>query len=113
MFLIKIERVLSISNPYQMQELVYILKEKVYFNLSDDHLWFSIFSRPLSVKFTRVQRCVCCFVLLFLGMLFDILYYDQVQEAKNETTIDGLSIGPLYFTKQQVFVLIIFLCIFS
>jgi hypothetical protein len=36
--LIKIERILPISNLDQMRELVYILKDKVYFNLFDDYL---------------------------------------------------------------------------
>jgi hypothetical protein len=42
-------------------------------------------------------------------MLLDILYYDQVEEAKNETKLDGLSLGPFYFTKEQVFLLISFI----
>jgi polycystin 1L2 len=103
LFLLKIERVFPVSNEYQMRELVNSFSEKTYDNLTDDHLWFSIFSRPSSTRFTRVQRCVCCFVLLFIGMLLNILYYDQIEEAKSETTADGLLIGPFYFTKEQVY----------
>jgi hypothetical protein len=103
LILIKIERVLPVSNDDQIRELVNSLREKVYYNLSDDHLWFSIFSGPPSTKFTHVQRCVCCFVLLFTAMLLNILYYDQLEVVPNETQVDGLLLGPFYFTKQQVY----------
>jgi polycystin 1L2 len=103
LILIKIERVLSVSNDDQMREFVYTLSQKIYYNLSDDHLWYSIFSRPLGTKFTHVQRCICCFVLLFTMMLLNILYYDQTHETDNGTIINGFSLGPFYFTKQQVF----------
>jgi hypothetical protein len=109
-YLIKIERVLPISNDDQIRKFVYSLKEKVYYNLSDDHLWFSIFSRPLATKFTRVQRCICCFVLLFTGMLLNILYYDQMEQEKNQTGLDGFTLGPFHFTKQQVFFQISITC---
>jgi hypothetical protein len=107
--LLKIERTLPVSNDDQIRELVNSIKEKVYYNLTDDHLWFSIFSRPPSTNFTHVQRCVCCFVLLYIGMLLDILYYEQVREAKNETKLNGFSLGPFNFTKEQVFLLISFI----
>ncbi len=100
--LIKIERVLPVSYDDQMREFVYPLSERAYFKLSDTHLWFSIFSRPSATKFTRVQRCICCFVLLYLVMLLNILYYDQSKEANDETRIGGLLLGPFYFTPQQV-----------
>jgi hypothetical protein len=71
--------------------------------MSEGHLWFSIFSRPPSNTFTRVQRCTCCFVLLFTAMLLNILYYDQAAEAKaSNTTGSSLSFGPLYITPEQV-----------
>jgi hypothetical protein len=106
-YLIKIERVLPISNDDQMRKFVYSLKEKAYYNLSDDHLWFSIFIRPPATKFTHVQRCVCCFVLLFTAMLLNILYYDQIEGAKNQTGMNDLTLGPFHLTKQQVFFQII------
>jgi hypothetical protein len=100
--LFKIERILPASDNDQMREVVYPLSEKAYYSLSDGHLWFSIFSGPPLTKFTRVQRCICCFVLLFTVMLLNILYYEQEQKAKVETRAGGLSLGPFYFTPEQV-----------
>jgi hypothetical protein len=110
--LIKIERILPVSNDDQMQEFVYPLSERAYYKLSDDHLWFSIFSQPPVTNFTRVQRCICCFVLLFTVMLLGILYYDQSTDVNSETRIGGLLLGPFYFTPQQVFIIFLFFLIF-
>ncbi len=88
------------AGEYQKQQLTYVLSKQAYYSMSDGHLWFSIFSRPLSSKFTRVQRCTCCFVLLFTSMLFKILYYEQL---KTSTINNGdLSIGPFYFSREEV-----------
>jgi len=69
--------------------------------MSDGHLWFSIFSRSLSNKFTRLQRCTCCFVLFFLTMFFNILYYDLIEEEEDNDQLI-LSFGPFHIKLQQV-----------
>jgi hypothetical protein len=74
-------------------------------NVSDGHLWFSIFLRPPSNKFSRVQRCTCCFVLLFITMLFNILYYQQIDQSKTEEK--GFTLGPFYITIKQIYMGII------
>jgi succinate dehydrogenase/fumarate reductase cytochrome b subunit len=79
-----------------------VLSKQAYHSMSDGHLWFSIFSRPLSSKFTRVQRCTCCFVLLFTAMLFNILYYEQSEASKTASDYADLSMGPFYFSREQV-----------
>jgi hypothetical protein len=88
----------------EKKEFSYILSKKTYQSVSDGHLWFSIFSRPPSNRFTRVQRCTCCFVLLFTSMLLSIMYYDLSAEAKvtNKTEPNSLSFGPLYISPEQV-----------
>ena len=99
----RIERVLPVANDYEKQQFSYVLSKRAYHNMSEGHLWFSIFSRPPSNYFTRVQRCTCCFVLLFVSMLLNILYYDQMQQAKSiDTSQTSLSLGPLYITPEQV-----------
>ena len=86
----------------QKQEFAYLLSKQAYHSVSEGHLWFSIFSRPPSNRFTRVQRCTCCFVLLLTSMLLNILYYDQAAEAKGQAAAGGLAVGPLLITPQQV-----------
>ena len=103
----QIDRVLPIAGELQQQEFSYLLAKRAYFSFADGHLWFSIFTRPASSPFTRVQRCTCCFVLLLFAMLLNILYHDQAEVAKTEGT--GLAVGSLYFTSEQVRWISIFL----
>ncbi|CAF1416666.1 unnamed protein product [Rotaria sordida] len=99
-----IERILPVASEMEKRAFFYMLSKKAYHNVSDGHLWFSIFSRPSSNKFTRIQRCTCCFVLLFSSMLLNIMYYDLSVEANmsKKTVGNSLSIGPLYITPQQI-----------
>ncbi|CAF1517802.1 unnamed protein product, partial [Adineta steineri] len=99
-----IERTLPIASEAEKQDFSYVLSKKAYHSVSDGHLWFSIFSRPPSNKFTRVQRCTCCFVLFFTSMLINIMYYDLSNEANasGETHSGALSIGPFYIAPQQI-----------
>ncbi|CAF1389386.1 unnamed protein product, partial [Adineta ricciae] len=67
------------------------------------HLWLSIFSRPPSTQFTRVQRCTCCFVLLFVSMFLNIMYYDLANETKSTDGLN-LSFGPIRIGPQQIMI---------
>ena len=78
----------------------YKLQKRTKRNISDEHLWLSIFTRPAQSSFDRMSRVTCCFVLLFLSMLFDILYYEQVEDAVANDS--PLVLGPFYLTQQQV-----------
>ncbi|CAF4238484.1 unnamed protein product, partial [Adineta steineri] len=102
----KIERILPVAGDIEKQQFSYILSKKAYHSVSDGHLWFSIFSRPPSNQFTRVQRCTCCFVLFFISMFLNIMYYDLSTEAKtnNSTNTASLSFGSFYLNSQQVII---------
>ncbi len=79
--------------------------------ISEDHLWFSIFSRPVANNFTRVQRCTCWFVLCFISMFLNIMYYDLSTKAQISNSTVSLSLGPLYISSQQVIWMIFFIII--
>ncbi|CAM4771183.1 unnamed protein product [Rotaria magnacalcarata] len=96
-----IDRLLPVAGDAQKTDFTYLLSKKTYDSMSDGHLWFSVFSRPPSVKFTRTQRCTCCFVLLLMSMLMNVMYYDLSAEAKTTTT-GGISMGPFFITPEQI-----------
>ena len=101
----QVERVLPVAGELERNEFSYRLTKQVYQRISDGHLWFSIFSRPPANKFTRVQRCTCCFILLFVSMFFNIMYYGLSTDAdKNGSNNEraSLAFGPLYISVQQV-----------
>ena len=99
------------ASELEKQEFSYVLSKQTYHKISDDHLWFSIFSPPIGNKFTRVQRCTCCFVLFFISMVLNIMYYDLSTEAKTNSSASSLSLGPLYISSQQVFKILFFILI--
>jgi hypothetical protein len=96
---------LPVAGEIEKGEFSYILSKQAYHSIADGHLWFSIFSRPPSNKFTRVQRCTCCFVLLFISMFLNIMYYDLSNQAKMNNSIKtvSLSFGPLYISSDEVY----------
>ena len=77
------------------------MSKQAYHSMTEGHLWLSIFSRPPSNKFTRVQRCTCCFVLFLTAMLLNILYYDQMNEVKANAQ-SSLVFGPIYLSREQI-----------
>ena len=58
-----IERSLMLSSDYDKTRLNYLLKKQMKNNLRDNHLWLSIFARPVQSSFTRLDRLTCCFLL--------------------------------------------------
>ena len=93
-----LERLLPVAGDKQNTELAYLLEKQTKSNLSDGHLWFSILARPVQSSFTRLDRLTCCFVLMFLSMLMNILYYG----VNDESNPNALKIGPFSLTPEQV-----------
>ena len=94
-----IERILPISLEKEKTQFNYLLGKETKEKLSDDHLWFSIFARPVQSSFTRLDRLTCAFVLLSISMLMNIMYYGMTNTASS----DGLKIGSfLNITLQQI-----------
>ena len=98
-----IERIMPLSSQEDKLKLKYLLSKQTKQKLSDAHLWFSIFARPAQSAFNRLDRLTCCFVLLSISMLMNIMYYGM----DNSPNQDGLKIGPVNLTLQQISVGII------
>jgi polycystin 1L2 len=85
----KIERNLLPSLDEEKRKYKYLLAKQAKQKLSDEHLWFSIFARPVQSSFTRLDRLTCCFVLLSISMLMNILYYGvNTKSSSNGVKID-------------------------
>lgn len=94
-----INRLLSVAGDAQKTDFKYLFEKQTKEKLSDGHMWFSIVARPAHSSFTRTDRLTCCFVLLLLSMLMNILYYGDTKETPAS---EGLQIGPVSITPQQV-----------
>ncbi|CAH1781664.1 unnamed protein product, partial [Owenia fusiformis] len=63
-------------------------------NMREDHLWLSIFSKPVESHFTRVQRLMCAFTLLLSYMLTKIMFFDvPSDEPKLQQQIGSIHIS--------------------
>ena len=68
----KIEREILPATPSQLQQFRYLFHK--FSHIADSHLWFSVFARPVSSTFTRVQRLSCCLFFISSVMLFNALF---------------------------------------
>ena len=93
-----IDRLLPVATEVQKTNLQYLAAKETKKKISDEHLWLSILSRPVQSPFTRMDRVTCCFVLLFITMLMNILYYGVDKDANRS----GLEIGPFMITPTQI-----------
>ena len=96
-----VDRLLFIAGHSQKTELKYLLRKRTMDSFKDGHLWFSVLARPVQSSFTRLDRLTCCFVLLYVSMLFNVVYY-----GSSDSSSIGLVVGPFSFTAEQVFYLL-------
>ncbi len=92
-----ISRTIPVAGNSQKEEFKYMAKKRVEESLRDNHLWLSIFTKPLNSSFTRFERTLCCFLFLFICMVINIIYYGSASSGES-----GLSIGFINITRQQV-----------
>ena len=50
-------------------------------SMKDDHLWWSIFSRPVQSRFSRKERVSVSYALIFLTIVTNGMFYNQQQET--------------------------------
>ncbi|KAA3678286.1 polycystin 1L2, partial [Paragonimus westermani] len=94
-----IDRLIPVSSDQEMNKLNRSFSENLSRGLSDEHLWLSVVSRPVTSRFTRVERVACCLTLLFLTMLTSGMFYRGEGAVKQP---DLLSIGPFALSSSEV-----------
>ncbi|XP_066985426.1 LOW QUALITY PROTEIN: polycystin-1-like protein 2 [Macrobrachium rosenbergii] len=95
----KIDRLLQIAGEQEKTNFKHLFEARSTKNISDAHLWFSVFLRPPRSRFTRCQRVGCCFALLFLSMLVNAMWYGTVTEQPGT---GGLQFGPFNLSPEQI-----------
>ena len=77
----------------------YVLKAGVTRNVSDDHNWWSIFSRPVRSRFNRKQRVSVCMAMLMLTVVSCGMYYNGTETI----ILDPLThLGPIPLDARDV-----------
>ena len=95
----RIDRCLFVAGERQKTQIKFLIQKQSKEKLKDNHLWLSIFTRPVQSSFTRLDRVTCCFVLLYITMLMNIMYYGVVNSSNSSS---GLKVGYFYVTTEQV-----------
>ena len=77
----------------------YLMKTNGTTKIKNDHVWFSVFSRPLRSRHTRKQRVSLCMAFVCLSFLAGAMLY----RGGEERVTDGLfSFGMLSFDPLDV-----------
>jgi polycystin 1L2 len=98
----QIERLLPLSTEVQKTQLLRLVKKEAKEKFKDGHLWLSIFLRPKQSTFSRMDRTICAFCLLYMSMVMNLAYY-SVSSTPAEPG-SALVIGPLTITLQQIII---------
>ncbi|UYV63030.1 hypothetical protein LAZ67_2002890 [Cordylochernes scorpioides] len=94
-----IDRLLPVAGKDEATQFSHLFRLTTQKNLSDGHLWFSVFMRPPKSRFTRCQRAASCMALLYLSMLVNAMWYGQVPSKPGA---NAFSIGPLSMSPEQI-----------
>ncbi|XP_065682979.1 polycystin family receptor for egg jelly isoform X2 [Hydra vulgaris] len=97
-----LERILPVAGPEDMTTFNHLFFSTSQKNISDNHIWFSVFIRPPKSRFTRVQRLSCCLTLLYCTMLTNAMFYQVGGESS-----ESIQVGPLSFNPRQIGIAVI------
>uniref|UniRef100_A0A7M5WZ65 Uncharacterized protein n=1 Tax=Clytia hemisphaerica TaxID=252671 RepID=A0A7M5WZ65_9CNID len=104
----RVDRVFRQSSQAQLKEFNYLFVNKAKRDLSDAHLWFSIYARPPRSSFSRCQRLSVAMSILFTHMLANLMFYGR-QPAGSPATEN--KVGSFSINMQQIFIAVISACI--
>ena len=98
----EVDRVLPVAGQEEITGFNHLFFSTARKNLTDEHLWISIVSRPTRSTFTRLQRLTCCLVLLFTTMIarrvkpiYLMLRSNETCEFRNVTIITSFQLGSI------------------
>ncbi|XP_022236795.1 polycystic kidney disease protein 1-like 3, partial [Limulus polyphemus] len=94
-----VDRLLPVAGKAQLSEFSHLFSTTSQKNLTDGHLWFSVFTRPPRSRFTRVQRVSSCMALLYLSMLVNAMWYERTSDQPSPNAV---KFGPFSLSPEQV-----------
>ena len=73
----QVDRTVGVAGLRELTSFNHLFWVRTRRDLTDNHIWFSVWHRPPRSHFSRVQRLTCCLCLLFTAMMCSILFYQQ------------------------------------
>ena len=95
----QVDRIMPIAGQEEVDGFEHIFFSTARRNLTDEHLWISVLSRPTKSHFTRAQRLTCCLTLLFSTMLANAMWYKTEGETSGDQVIRA---GPIILSVQAL-----------
>ena len=95
----EIEIFISDATEEELTDFSYLFSTKTRFDLTDAHLWFSVYARPPRSPFTRSQRFSVAVTSLFCAMLASLMFYRAM--PRDEPAKEN-QVGAFDFTWRQV-----------
>jgi hypothetical protein len=95
----QVDRVIPVACRGDMTTFQHLFAQSIKKKFTDNHLWFSVFSRPTKSNFTRLQRISTCMSLLFCTMIANAMLYKADSPNSGKQAIE---LGPIKFTMSQV-----------
>ena len=98
----KIERELFVACNAQKSQIKYLMNKQAKHYMMENHMWFSVFYRPIQSSFTRLDRVTCCFVFHYLSMLLNIIYFGVISTSSNSSKVSLNFVGVFSINLDQV-----------
>jgi len=98
----KLERELFVASEWQKKEIRYLMKKQSRHYLMDNHLWMSVFYRPVQSSFTRLDRVTCCFLFHYISMFLNIVCYGILTISSSNSFSNKLDLTLFKISLQQV-----------
>ena len=69
------------ASDEELRNPKYLMKTAGNRKITDDHIWWSVFTRPIRSRFTRAQRVSICMAMIMLSMLANAMFY-KIEPAR-------------------------------
>ena len=82
----QIDRLTAVASPHELTAFSALFASNSKKNLTDGHLWVSVFLRPYQSNYTRLQRLSVVISVTFLTMVVNAMFYET--EPPNVTRFE-------------------------
>ena len=99
----QIDRKIKPATEEDLADFKILFQEKLMKDLGDAHIWFSIFLRPPTSRFTRLQRLSCCLTILCLTMVSSAMFFGA-GPASAADDANAIAIGPIKLSLKMIII---------
>lgn len=100
----QVQRILPVADQEEIKGFKHLFFTTARKNISDEHLWLSVVSRPTKSNFTRLQRLTCCLTLLLTTMIANAMWYRSDEQVKSDQAI---ILGPIILSVSTLYVSVV------